>query len=90
MAWQVFFREAYDAWIKGFHPSLDDEAAMVGWLEALETSGPPPIVSERTIGTIPCQESDGPHNERVTYRHDKAHIGIIDIRPWPKREPTDM
>ena len=49
MRWRVFFRDAYDAWVKGFHPSLDEESAMVAWLEDLEESGPPPVASVRTV-----------------------------------------
>lgn len=85
MRWVVFCREAYEAWVNGWTPSFEEEADMVVWLEALERNGPPPVASERTIGTIPVYESSGPHGERVTFRNDQANIGIIDIRPWPTK-----
>ena len=82
-------KDAYDAWVTGFHPSLDQELAMILWLQALEQSGPPPVVSTRDIGTVPLLEANGPGGERVTFSHNTAVIGIVDIRPWPKR-PQNM
>jgi len=85
--WRVFFQEAYSSWVAGFHPSIDEEQAMVSWLAGLDDTGPPPPVSQREIGTIPLQEANGPNGERVTftYSSNRRAIGIVDIRPWPEQ-----